>query len=92
VSNTSQNSWPPAYRNSLGLASQRGIRTIAFPSLSTGAYGYPLTERRASLSQPPWNISEPIRRSGAVRFVLFGQATLRTYEAVPWTIFFRPSS
>jgi O-acetyl-ADP-ribose deacetylase (regulator of RNase III) len=33
-----------AYRNSLLLASQHGIKTIAFPSISTGAYGYPLEE------------------------------------------------
>src|SRR5262245_21695028 len=30
------------YRNSLELAEQHGIRTIAFPSISTGAYGFPL--------------------------------------------------
>ncbi|HEX8362939.1 MAG TPA: O-acetyl-ADP-ribose deacetylase [Longimicrobium sp.] len=31
-----------AWRNSLKLASERGLRTIAFPSISTGAYGFPL--------------------------------------------------
>ena len=30
------------YRNCLALAHQHGIRTIAFPSISTGAYGFPL--------------------------------------------------
>ncbi|MCS7188644.1 MAG: O-acetyl-ADP-ribose deacetylase [Bacteroidia bacterium] len=33
-----------AYRNSLLLARQNQIRTIAFPSISTGIYGYPLHE------------------------------------------------
>jgi O-acetyl-ADP-ribose deacetylase len=29
------------YRNSLALAEQRGLRTVAFPAISTGVYGYP---------------------------------------------------
>jgi O-acetyl-ADP-ribose deacetylase (regulator of RNase III) len=32
------------YRNSLELALQHGVRSIAFPSISTGAYGYPREE------------------------------------------------
>lgn len=32
------------YRNSLVRAEERGIRTIAFPSISTGVYSYPLVE------------------------------------------------
>ncbi len=31
-----------AYRNSLALASQHKLRSVAFPSISTGAYGYPM--------------------------------------------------
>ena len=30
------------YRNSLELATEHGIRTLAFPAISTGAYGFPL--------------------------------------------------
>lgn len=33
-----------AYRNSLKLAVSTGLKTIAFPSISTGAYGYPTRE------------------------------------------------
>jgi len=32
------------YRSSLKLASEQGITTIAFPSISTGIYGYPINE------------------------------------------------
>jgi O-acetyl-ADP-ribose deacetylase (regulator of RNase III) len=32
------------YRNSLSLAAQHGLTSIAFPAISTGAYGYPLDE------------------------------------------------
>jgi O-acetyl-ADP-ribose deacetylase (regulator of RNase III) len=30
------------YRHSIALAQQKGVRTIAFPSISTGAYGFPM--------------------------------------------------
>lgn len=33
-----------AYRNSLALAVENGCRTIAFPAISCGAYGYPIDE------------------------------------------------
>src|SRR5512134_254831 len=33
-----------AYRNSLAVAVEHGIATVAFPSISTGAYGYPFPE------------------------------------------------
>ena len=33
-----------AYRNSLERAREEGLRTVAFPSISTGAYGYPVEE------------------------------------------------
>ncbi len=33
-----------AYRSSLELASQHGIRSLAFPSISTGIYGYPIDQ------------------------------------------------
>jgi O-acetyl-ADP-ribose deacetylase len=32
------------YRNSLALAVERGVRTIAFPAISCGVYGYPLDQ------------------------------------------------
>ena len=37
------------YRNSLALAAEHGLRSVAFPSISTGAYGFPI-ERAARIA------------------------------------------
>ena len=37
------------YKNSLALAVKHGVKTIAFPSISTGIYGFPM-ERAAQIS------------------------------------------
>src|SRR6266550_9419863 len=39
------------YRSCFALAEQHGIRTVAFPSISTGAYGFPM-ERAARIAVP----------------------------------------
>jgi len=39
------------YRNSLALAAEQGLSSIAFPSISTGAYGYPRAEAAPIASQ-----------------------------------------
>ena len=69
------------YRNSLALAAQHGIRTVAFPAISTGAYGFPadraaviaLREVRSFLAGNP-----AIEK---VVFVCFGPEGLESYEA-----------
>jgi O-acetyl-ADP-ribose deacetylase len=71
------------YRNSLALATQPqyGIRTIAFPSISTGAYGYPLGEAaRVAVNEVDRFLAKgpPLQK---VVFVCFGEAAAREYEA-----------
>ena len=70
-----------AYRNSLRLASERGIKSVAFPSISTGAYGYPLAEAAHIALTTTIDHVRAHPDITLVRFVLFGQAALRTYEA-----------
>jgi O-acetyl-ADP-ribose deacetylase (regulator of RNase III) len=71
-----------AYMNSLKLASSRGIKTIAFPSISTGAYGYPLEEAAKIALKTAINYLKEHSDIELIRFVLFGEKTYRVYEKV----------
>jgi O-acetyl-ADP-ribose deacetylase len=68
-----------AYRACLELADKQGLHSLAFPSLSTGAYGYPLPEAaRIALTA----VREHLKRRSTlktVRFVLFGGDALKTF-------------
>jgi O-acetyl-ADP-ribose deacetylase len=68
------------YRESLKLASAKGIKSLAFPSISTGVYGYPMEDaaRVALKTVTDYLAHHPeIER---VRFVLFGRAAYQVYE------------
>ncbi len=71
-----------AYRNSLRLASERGIKSVAFPSISTGAYGYPIADAARTALKTAIEYLEDHPEITLVRFVLFGSAALQTYEKV----------
>lgn len=69
-----------AYVNSLDLAAKHGLRTVAFPSLSTGAYGYPLDQAaRVALKAITKGIEEHPGQLDEVQFFLFGQAAFDAY-------------
>jgi O-acetyl-ADP-ribose deacetylase (regulator of RNase III) len=70
-----------AYRNSLGLASARGIKTVAFPSISTGAYGYPIADAARIALTTVRDYLKAHPEIALVRFVLFGDAASQAYEA-----------
>lgn len=69
-----------AYRTCLEIASVEGLKSVAFPSLSTGAYGYPIRDAaRIALS----TVVEHLHGDSGietVRFVLFGQAAYDVFE------------
>ncbi len=69
-----------AYENSLQLAVQYEIRTIAFPSISTGAYGYPVTEAARIALSTVRSFCSSNHAIDEVRFVLFDQFTLQAYQ------------
>jgi O-acetyl-ADP-ribose deacetylase (regulator of RNase III) len=66
-----------AYRNSLSLAMAKGIESIAFPSISTGAYRFPI-EKAARIALATIIDAEK-RRLREVRFVLFSDDDLGVY-------------
>jgi O-acetyl-ADP-ribose deacetylase (regulator of RNase III) len=69
------------YRSSLALAEQHAVQTIAFPSISTGVYGFPI-ERAARIALTEVNAVLQ-RASGLkeVRFVCFGTRDYEVYRA-----------
>jgi len=70
------------YRNSLALAEEIGIGSIAFPAISTGIFGYPVEEAaRVALG----TVREEAERLGQVRLVrlvLHSAADLEVHEKV----------
>jgi O-acetyl-ADP-ribose deacetylase (regulator of RNase III) len=68
-----------AYRRSLEVAEANGIRMIAFPSISTGAYGYPLKEAAPIALKTVVNFITEHEGFDCVRFVLFDAQTIEAY-------------
>ncbi len=68
------------YRTCLALAEERGVGTISFPSISTGAYGYPVREAaEIAIAEVCRHLERPDTRVREVIFVLFDQATWEAY-------------
>ena len=69
------------YRNSLLLAVEKGIRRIAFPSISTGVYSYPVEEAaKIAVHTVKQFFKEHPGEIDLVEWVLFGQSTYDAYE------------
>lgn len=68
------------YRQSLSLALENGINTIAFPSISTGIYGYPVEAAAATALNTVKVFVEQNDGIVEVRFVLFDDTTYAVYE------------
>lgn len=70
------------YRNSMSLAAEHGIRTIAFPAVSTGVYGFP--KERATRIAVREVVAALERREGIERvtFVAFSERDYGVYEGV----------
>jgi len=69
-----------AYRNSLRLTASKGLKTIAFPSISTGAYKYPIEKASRIVLATVKEFLEKEDKFEKVVFVLFTNHHLEIYK------------
>jgi O-acetyl-ADP-ribose deacetylase len=68
------------YRNALQLAEENKIESVAFPSISTGAFGYPIEEATEVAFRTIKEIIPGLKEVRLVRFVLHGVDALTVHE------------
>jgi O-acetyl-ADP-ribose deacetylase len=75
------------YRNCFALAEQHGLKSIAFPSISTGAYRFPIERATRIALTETKNFLARNDSLEKVVFVCFGNAATATYQAQFKSIF-----
>lgn len=68
------------YENALARAEENGVTSIAFPAISTGAFGYPLDEAARIAVETILDAAPDLDSVEHVRFVLFDDEALRAHE------------
>jgi O-acetyl-ADP-ribose deacetylase len=68
------------YRSSLQLATENGIKTIAFPAISCGAYGYPIPDAATIAVKTARDFLETEDKIDKVIFVLWGEDIYNAYS------------
>jgi O-acetyl-ADP-ribose deacetylase (regulator of RNase III) len=67
------------YKNALRLAEKHQVRSIAFPSLSTGAFGYPIEEAVNVTFNAILAELQGLKHLQKIKFVLFSEQDLKLY-------------
>lgn len=70
------------YRNALELAEAQGLSSVAFPALSTGAFGYPMEAAADVAFAIIGEIAPSLHSVEAIRFVLFSEQDRALHQAV----------
>ena len=70
------------YRNSLALAEENGVESIAFPAISTGIFGYPVEEAAGVALGTVREEIDSLEHVCLVRFVLHSDQDLEVHEKV----------
>ncbi len=69
------------YRNALTLADEHGIERLAFPALSTGAFGYPAEEAAQVCAATLEAVLPSLQSVLLIRFVLFDETARHTFRS-----------
>jgi O-acetyl-ADP-ribose deacetylase (regulator of RNase III) len=67
------------YRNALGLADESGLASVAFPAISTGAFGYPLDAAAQVALSTVASTAPGLSKVRLARFVLADQRSLEVH-------------
>lgn len=70
------------YRNSLRLAEKNNVTSIAFPAISTGAFGYPLKDATRIALATIINEIPQLRNAKLIRFVLYSNSDLTVHHEI----------
>jgi O-acetyl-ADP-ribose deacetylase (regulator of RNase III) len=76
-----------AYQSSLGLAVAKGLKTVSFPSISTGAYGYPIRDASQVALKAVKEFLAERDKLDEVAFILFSDQALEAYLIAARSIF-----
>lgn len=71
-----------AYRNSLALAIQHDLKSMAFPSISTGVYGFPIQRAAVIAFTTVREFLSKHHKPGEVRFIVFSKHDYEVYDSV----------
>ena len=68
------------YKNALNLAEKNNVKSIAFPLISSGAFGYPKKEAATAALDAVKQIATELNNVELVRFVLFNKIDLNLFK------------
>ena len=71
-----------AYRESIRVADELGLKSIAFPAISTGIFGYPLGEATRVAVRTVREVLPHAKNLSTVRFVVFDDAARQAYSEI----------
>ncbi|PTX17435.1 O-acetyl-ADP-ribose deacetylase (regulator of RNase III), contains Macro domain [Halanaerobium congolense] len=75
------------YKNSLHLVEECQLKSVAFPAISTGVFGYPIKEAAEISLKTVKETAEELKKIKLIRFVLYSRSDFKVYSAVAEKIF-----